>query len=169
MKAQRKRRTREHIIADLAVNHVERQALLCGYTVQRNHHDYGIDLDVTTFNEDGEIEEGKILLQLKASDRLVVRSDGTVACRVERKHLTSWLAQPLPVLLIVYDAVQDQAFWLYVQSYFRKHGRATLFATVSLPIPTANVVDPSAMRRFARFRDHTFDQMGEVEHDEDKS
>jgi hypothetical protein len=30
-KLPRKRRTREHVIADLAVNHVERHALLCGF------------------------------------------------------------------------------------------------------------------------------------------
>jgi|GEM_PF-2778555 len=28
-----KRRTREHVIADLSVNYFERPALLCGYTV----------------------------------------------------------------------------------------------------------------------------------------
>jgi hypothetical protein len=31
----RKTRTREHVIADLAVNHVERQVLLGGGTVER--------------------------------------------------------------------------------------------------------------------------------------
>jgi hypothetical protein len=40
----RKRRTREHVIADLSVNHVERQALLCGFSVERIRVDYGIDL-----------------------------------------------------------------------------------------------------------------------------
>ena len=34
----RKRRTREHIIADLSVNYVERQALLCGHTIERVVH-----------------------------------------------------------------------------------------------------------------------------------
>jgi hypothetical protein len=31
----RKRRTREHVIADLSVNHVERLVLRCGWTVER--------------------------------------------------------------------------------------------------------------------------------------
>ena len=35
----RKRRTREHVIADLSVNHVERQALLCGYAIERWFHE----------------------------------------------------------------------------------------------------------------------------------
>jgi len=40
----RKRRTREHIIADLGVNHVEKCILECGWTVQRFSPDYGLDL-----------------------------------------------------------------------------------------------------------------------------
>ena len=31
----KKRRTREHVIADLGINHVERQLLLCGHTAER--------------------------------------------------------------------------------------------------------------------------------------
>ena len=40
----KKRRTREHVIADMSINHIERQASLCGYAVERWVHDYGIDL-----------------------------------------------------------------------------------------------------------------------------
>jgi len=58
--ASRKRRTREHVIADLSINHVERFALEAGFTVQRNEHDYGHDLEITTFNEQGELEHGLI-------------------------------------------------------------------------------------------------------------
>src|SRR5438309_953040 len=49
----RKRRTREHVIADLSVNHVERFVLRCGWTVQRTTHDYGIDLSMETYNAAG--------------------------------------------------------------------------------------------------------------------
>ena len=49
----RKRRTREHIIADLSANHVERHALLCGYSVERVIHDYGIDLVTVHFRKSG--------------------------------------------------------------------------------------------------------------------
>ena len=53
----RKRRTREHVIADLSVNFLERQVLLCGFTTERMAHDYGVDLEIFTFNRVGEIEE----------------------------------------------------------------------------------------------------------------
>jgi hypothetical protein len=36
-----KTRTREHVLADPSINYVERQALLCGCTVQRTYGDYG--------------------------------------------------------------------------------------------------------------------------------
>ncbi len=56
----RKRRTREHVIADLSVNYVERQVLLCGFTVERRWHDYGFDLFMNTYDPNGEIECGEV-------------------------------------------------------------------------------------------------------------
>jgi hypothetical protein len=45
----RKRRTREHVIADLSINHVERLVLRCGWTAERTRYDYGIDLYMQTY------------------------------------------------------------------------------------------------------------------------
>ena len=59
-----KRRTREHVIADLSVNHVERFVLLCGHTVERVLHDYGIDLLLYTYDGNGESENDTIYIQL---------------------------------------------------------------------------------------------------------
>ena len=66
----RKRRTREHVIADLSVNYLERLVLRCGWTVERSRHDYGIDLYMHTYNANGEVENGWIRFQVKATDRL---------------------------------------------------------------------------------------------------
>src|SRR5579862_2502884 len=133
-----KRRTRGHVIADLSVNHVERHVLLCGYTVKRPMHDYGIDLEIRTFNRSGEIEHGNILVQLKATDKIKTRPDW-IACRIERADLVYWLAEALPVILIVYDAAHDVAYWLYVQSYFAKVKDFNLFSagkTITVRVPT---------------------------------
>jgi hypothetical protein len=166
----RKRRTREHRIADLSINYVERQALLCGFLVERITHDYGIDLEMVTFNRKGEIEEGKVFLQVKASDRVrMVGNGASLAFRVERSDLVSWLAQPMPVVLVVYDARRDKACWLYVQSYFRTLKDFNLFAagqSITVQIPARNALDVSAMRRFRRFRDRILEQFRSVIHDE---
>jgi hypothetical protein len=66
----RKRRTREHVIADLSVNYVERFILRCGWTVERSRYDYGIDLYMQTYSANGEVESGWVRLQLKATDSL---------------------------------------------------------------------------------------------------
>src|SRR4051812_19570800 len=66
---QQKIRTREHIIGDLAINHAERQGLLCGFSLERILHDYGLDLILFTYNSGGELEDGCIFLQVKATER----------------------------------------------------------------------------------------------------
>jgi hypothetical protein len=166
-----KRRTREHIIADLSVNHVERQILLCGFTCQRIVQDYGIDLEITPFSRKGDVEEGKVLVQLKASDRLRLRpGQATFSYRIDRSDLVHWLAQPMPVILAIYDARKNAAYWLYVQSYFRKRTDFNLFAagkTITVQVETANVVAPAAVRKFARFLKRVLEQTREVVHDEE--
>ena len=51
--APRKQRTRQHVIADLSVNHVERLILEAGHTAVRLSSDYSYDLIMTTFGEGG--------------------------------------------------------------------------------------------------------------------
>jgi hypothetical protein len=114
---QRKRRTREHVIADLSVNHLERHALLCGYSVERVANDYGIDLRIYTYNQDGEIENGEIQLQLKATDDIkIVSRTGMVSFRLDRADSITWLHEPMPVFLVVYDAAAEVGYSLCSES-----------------------------------------------------
>jgi hypothetical protein len=169
--AEGKRRTREHVIADLSVNHVEKQCLLCGFSVERVRHDYGIDLIVSTYNHHGESENGNIRFQLKATDRLQRVAKGQfVAYRLERADLQSWLHEPLPVIFVVYDAPADRAYWLYVQAYFEKQPGFDLKkarATVTVRILADRVLDPEAIRTCARYRDRILGQTkGVIRHEE---
>jgi uncharacterized protein DUF4365 len=110
-------------------------------------------------------------MQVKANDKLRIDSRrATFAFRIERSHLVSWLMQPMPMILVVYDAVNEKAYWLYIQKSFGKATGFNLFAagkTVTVQIPTANLLDPAAVRQFAGFRDRILKQMGELIHDED--
>jgi hypothetical protein len=141
---------------------VEWQALQCGYTVERMHHDYGIDLELKTYTDQGEREPGDVLLQVKATDSLALRQGKpTFAFRIERADLVYWLAEKSPVILIVYDAKKTKAYWLYVQRYFSELEAFNIFAagkTVTVHIPIAHRLNPRAIRLFARFRDRVFDQ-----------
>lgn len=170
MKIVRKRRTREHVIADLSVNHVERQVLLCGHTLERVRGDYGYDLLLFTYDANGERETGEIYLQVKATDALpLIKGGEAVPWRLLRSDLASWLYSTVPVILVVYDARADVAYWLYVQRYFTTQPKFNLFAagkTATAHIPISNILDLSAIRQFAQFRDVlTLQARGVIKHD----
>lgn len=169
--SRRKRRTREHILADSSANHVERHVLQCGFAVERVIHDYGIDLILFTYDEDGECEPGNVFLQLKATDRLKLVANGLhIAVRIDRADLVNWLEQTMPVILIIYDGKTDRAYWLYVQADFEKKKEFALAKVgeqVTVRVPIANTVTPEAIRRFADFRERICRQAREVVHHEE--
>jgi hypothetical protein len=163
----RKRRTRQHVIADLAINYVERQALLCGYTVQRQTHDYGIDLYLATYDRDGYVETGAVLIQGKATDTPRVLADGqTIALSVEIRDLERWLDEKMPVILVLYDGGSDVLYWLDVQSYFRGQsgsGRSSARVSTTVRLPMANRLDVAAMTQIALIRNEANHRAQEVE------
>jgi hypothetical protein len=166
---QGKTRTREHIIADLAVNHVERQVLLHGFTMERIVHDYGLDVAVYTYNARGEAQEGAIYMQVKAAERVrLVRKGQAIAFRIERAHLQGWLTHFMPVILCVYDASTDRAYWLYVQQHYESLPGFSLFRvgeTLTVHLPAAQVLAPAAIGQFANHLDSVRQQVhGRVRH-----
>jgi hypothetical protein len=167
--ALRKRRTREHVIADLGVNHVERYALRCGCSVERARSDYGLDLTLFTYNRRGEIENGVIYVQVKATDRIrLARGHDRIVFSISRADLMYWLAEKQPVILVLYDAKKDEAFWLYVQAYFEALSGFRLSdigQTTTVLIEQRNRVGEEAIRRFIRFRDSCErQQSGKITH-----
>lgn len=148
----RKRRTREHVIADLAVNYVERLILMCGHTMHRVVHDYGLDATIRTYSPKGEVESGAVWLQIKATDHVQwLRSKQSIRMRSHRKDLLSWIREPNPVVLVVYDAKKDRAYWLHIQ-HEMEGGRlfelARKGASVTLQIPMSQTLDLKSVRYF---------------------
>jgi hypothetical protein len=148
-----KRRTREHVIADLSVNHVERQALLCGFSVQRIGPDYGYDLLVFTFDANGEPENGDIRLQLKATERLQLqRRRATYPFAVEMVDLRHWKGEVSPVILVLYEAETDQAYWLHVQDYLKEQVTYKVDwaqRTLTVQVPRDNLLDEAGFAQLA--------------------
>jgi hypothetical protein len=169
-----KQRTRQHIIADLSANHFKRQALLCGYAVDRVFQDYGFDLVVWTYNNAGEIEPGHLLVQLKATDSVNWVADRTqIALRIDRRDLNLWLEYLLPVFLILYDAQTEKAYWICIQEYFQRIENAFDVAqigkTYTVYFDPEAILDPSAMRKFAEQKRQVASQikvqMGEISYE----
>jgi Domain of unknown function (DUF4365) len=115
----RKRRTREHVIADLSVYYLERFILEAGHTAERQSSDYGYDMSISTFDELGFAEAGHVDFQLKASDTLDRdRTNAYFVFRMRLEDYNLWIHEPLPVFLILYNAIEKRAYWLDIQDYF---------------------------------------------------
>lgn len=117
-------------------------------------NDYGIDLSLYTYSENGEVEDELINIQLKATDNLSVLQDGeTIAFPVETADLDYWLAGIYPLILVIYDAQTDTAYWLYVQASFQNQANPILVGnTVTLYLKKSDVLTPDAIRQFAHFK-----------------
>ncbi len=63
---ERKLRTREHVIADLSYNFLERKVLQRGHWLDAPRNDYGIDATMFHHNVRGKVENGEVRFQLKA-------------------------------------------------------------------------------------------------------
>jgi hypothetical protein len=149
----RKRRTRAHVIASQSRSYVEWFVVQEGYTSKSFEEDYGYDLFVTTYDEEGYIEDGQILVQLKATDN-PARTPKGIAVTLDVRDYELWTRELMPVFLVVYDGVNQKAYWLYVQHYFQvgsarrpKPGAKT----VRVFVPEKNKVGP-AFVQYARGR-----------------
>jgi hypothetical protein len=165
----KKRRTREHVIADLSVNFLERQALLCGYSVEKITHDYGIDLFVHTYNDGGEVEPGRLLFQLKATDQPKrVQGGKAIAFQVARADLRWWLKELMPVILVLYDAQADAAYWLHIQRHFSEKGTLKKMAQghLTLHLPMSDRLEPAAVKQLARLKQEIVHKLGRLSHHE---
>jgi Domain of unknown function (DUF4365) len=77
-------------------------------------------LTVNTFDSDGLIEPGAILVQLKASETLMTHPAGDgYAFDLDIRDYNLWVNEPNPVFLILYEASSRRAYWLYFQQYFK--------------------------------------------------
>ncbi len=143
----RKTRTREHVIADLGVNYVERQIILAGFAVERVFHDYGLDLWATTFDQHGEVENDQIGIQVKSTDNIPLLS-GSSECtvRIETADLQNWMYESDLVVLALYAAKADRAYWLNVQEYTLTADFDEEAVKQTLRIPMANRLDVTAVR-----------------------
>lgn len=150
---EKKVRTREHVISDLSYNFLERKVLQRGHWLDAPRNDYGIDATMFHHNERGEVENGEVRFQLKASDELKVSERGAwIALRIDTKDLRYWHFEFFPMIVVVYDADRDRAFWLHIQDHVRTTPRLleSDTDTVTLRIPTANKLNLYAIDQFRR-------------------
>lgn len=160
----RKRRTREHVIADISLNHLEHFVLRAGHVVHRTTFDYGYDLYLYTFNDQGEVEPGYAALQLKATDTPHYLQDHEyLTITIQRRELEQWLEEPLPVFLVVYDAPAAVAYWAHVQDQFWNRITEVAGDTVTLRLNIEKQIDTLAIHQMRRTI-RTWVRRSEVDH-----
>lgn len=149
----RKRRVREHVIAEMSVNFLERQILRRSHQLVRiPQPEYGLDAMMTHFADSGEIENGVVFFQAKATDELTVVNRGrSIAVVVDAAHLHYWYwVSHHPVILVIYHAAKHCGYWLDVQRYLDEENLEPTGATVTLRVPVQNKLTVRAVDHFRR-------------------
>lgn len=156
-------RTREHYLEDISRNYVEQIILRCGHTVDEPRSDYGYDLEMTTYDfggddrfTTGEVENGHIFMQLKATEAVRLLADGeTIPLRIKRRHAVLWGSEPMPVYLIVYSVSADAAYWLHMQPYLKAPGFRLPPAShdeITVHVSHNSVLNPESIESFRRYK-----------------
>ena len=133
----RKRRTRQHVIADQSMNYVERFIIDEGHTAQQIQDDYGYDLIMFTYDDRGYAETNFVSIQLKAAEALHA-VDSDFVYDVDIRDYNLWMMDRMPVILILFDASRRRAYWLAIQLYFgenrdRRPNKGTKTVRVRVP------------------------------------
>jgi hypothetical protein len=163
---QRKQRTRQHVIAAQSVNYVERFIVDAGYSAQRVEQDYGFDLIVFTYDENGFAEDGSIYMQVKAAEALKTSGENVVF-DLDIRDYNRWKAEPMPVVLVLFHATARRAYWLYVQRFFAENERRRPrigARWVRVRIPVWHKMNRRAVAQMRRFKQAILDQMEGMRH-----
>lgn len=98
----------------------------------------------------------------------VLKDEQTISFPILRADLEYWLEEWTPVILIVYDAQEEIAYWCYIQAHFQQQTEFNLRMvgeSVNIPIDKACIVSPEAVRQFARFKANIQQQFGGINHE----
>ena len=150
----KKRRTRQHIIEGLGLNHIEKHILLSGNVLRRfSDYDYGYDAMIETFNEIGERQNQLFMIQLKSTDYIQQSPQyGGYIVDLSKRDLELWLENQLPVLLILYDAQAEVAYFTDLQTYFNENriSLKNVRKFVRIYLPPQSVFNKIAIQEFQK-------------------
>ena len=131
------------------MNYVERFVIDDGHTAQRLEKDYGYDLILFTYDNQGYVEPGVAFLQLKASEKLE-QTGGDHVFDLDIRDFNLWMMNRMPVFLILFEASRRRAFWLHIQGYFQAdsaHPPRSKAKTIRVRVPAQQAVNRRAIAR----------------------
>jgi hypothetical protein len=156
-------RTRSHYIESISQNYVEGLIVHQGHISEKPTIDYGYDLVMMTFDyksdqnySSGEIENGAVFIQIKATDNLktLARNPDTISFEISLRHARFWHSEPMPVYFIIYSVADKEAYWIHVQSYFKSPcftwPKNTHQETVTIHLSRMNILNATAIEIFRK-------------------
>ncbi|RDJ01435.1 DUF4365 domain-containing protein [Rhizobium grahamii] len=163
----RKKRVRNHVIADMSFHHIAYLVASCGFTAEGFQSDYGYDVSLYTFDAGGEFENGNIFVQLKATEVMAIDpTTGDVSFRIDKRDVEMWEDEIYPVYLVVFDVKLERAHAVYLQKYFQSSGICSSnmkydSVVVQLPSQPLNV---AAIHGWRDDKNAILTQIGAVRH-----
>jgi hypothetical protein len=111
-------RSNQQVIDKRGSGYLEMQ--LGSYIVNSLENDYGLDYEVNLTDESvddvhQEVTGDHFFIQLKSSAGF--DSDETVYIDLSTDHISQYLSQPIPVLLVIYDDEYEEAYWHVLQEF----------------------------------------------------
>jgi hypothetical protein len=159
----RKTRTRQHVIADESESHLDNFVHGCGFTIEYFRKDYGYDAFINFFDDKGQVENGNVYVQLKATDKIRMSKNGRyVFFTISTRDIKLWQDAFMPVYLVLYDAAAELAYWVYLQQYLERKGiRAATLITNSLTIriDVKSVLDIASIQRWRTDKNNALKQI----------
>jgi len=95
-----------------------------------------------------------ILMTLAGASSIIRKTKTPEDYLVAGRDVAPWLREVIPVILIVYDAQRERAFWLHLAGHFKGKWKQ-LFSTtgsVTVRIPTKNRINKQSVLRFDAWR-----------------
>lgn len=112
-----------------------------------------------TYDENGYVENDSVRIQLKSTDTpRYIRNGSAIALSVECTDLRTWRKELMPVILVLYDAQKEVAYWLHVQDYLKKQrfDPGTTAKTFNVHFNCTDILDVSAIKRFAQWKNELY-------------
>lgn len=144
------KRIRQHVIEEESRQYVK-QILPDEWVVQDVVKDYGIDLTVEIVIDE-EVTGAPFSIQVKGTDKLVIRKRGYVAHRCKTSTLAYFLQRPEPVIYLVYDTQKKAGYWIWIKDYIRQELKPSWRdqETATVRIPLENRFNADALREIAK-------------------
>jgi hypothetical protein len=151
--------TRQHLLELKSYNFVERQCLDARCLFERTKHDFGYDGDITTIRPKGEVENGEIKVQVKASSKVKYseKHKGYVF-DFSKRDLELWLGSNDLVILILYDGQNDRGYYIPLEDYFKRN-RLSLRKVrkfIRVYFPPANLFDTTNIQSLRKLKNEIY-------------